>query len=137
MTSFVINAPSHLVIIQSTGKDLTNLQKFIGRAAVSFLFRCSLPLFRRDPSIFELSIKSIPAELQQFLKLVLTSLILSLKSSSSRFIILENAVFTELSLSSSFTELTNFFAFFTMFQSFCKSLVPVWITTMSGFLRKV
>ena len=32
-------------------------------------------------------------------------------------------------------QLTSFFAFFTMLQLFCKSLVPVWITTMSGFLR--
>ena len=64
LTSSVINAPSRPGIIQTTGKDLTNLQKFLARAAVPFLFRCSLPLFRHDPSIFELSIKSIPAELQ-------------------------------------------------------------------------
>ena len=48
---------------------------------------------------------------------------------------LENAIFMELSLSTSFTALTSFFAFFTMLQLFCKSLVPVWITTISGFLR--
>ena len=64
LTSSVINAPSRPAIIQSTGKDLTNLSKFLARAAIPFLFRCSLPLFRHDPSIFELSIKSIPAELQ-------------------------------------------------------------------------
>ena len=64
LISSVINAPSCLVIIQSTGKDLTNLHKFLARAAGPFLFRCSLPLFKHDPSIFELSIKSIPAELQ-------------------------------------------------------------------------
>ena len=48
---------------------------------------------------------------------------------------LENVIFTEWSLSTSFTALASFFAFFTMLQFFCKSLVPVWITTMSGFLR--
>ena len=64
LTSSVINAPSRSVIIQSTGKALTNLQNFLARAAIPFLFRCSLPLFRHDPSIFELSIKPIPAELQ-------------------------------------------------------------------------
>ena len=48
---------------------------------------------------------------------------------------LENVIFAEWSLSTSFTALASFFAFFTMLQFFCKSLVPVWITTMSGFLR--
>ena len=75
LTSSLINAPLRPVIIQSTGKDLTNLYNFLARAAVLFLF--SLPLFRHDPSIFELSIKSIPAELQYYW-LLLTSLILSL-----------------------------------------------------------
>ena len=46
LTSSVINAPSCPVIIQSTGKDLTNLHKFLARVAVCFLFRYSLPLFR-------------------------------------------------------------------------------------------
>ena len=64
LTSSVINARLRPVIIQSTDKDLTNLQKFLARTAVPFLFRCSLPLFRHHPSIFELSIKSIPAELE-------------------------------------------------------------------------
>ena len=56
----------------------------------------SLPLFRHDPSIFELSIKSIPAQLQSFLSLLLTSLILPLKYSSSRFIMLQDVIFTKL-----------------------------------------
>ena len=57
------------------------------------------------------------------------SLILSLKSSSSRFIMLETRfIFMELSLSTSLIALTSFFAFFTMLQLFCRSLVTVWIT---------
>ena len=53
MISSLANAPSRPVIIQFTGKELTNLHKFLARAAVPFLFRSSLPLFRHDPSIFE------------------------------------------------------------------------------------
>ena len=64
----ISHQPLRSVILQSTGKDLTNLQKFLARAAVPFLFRCSLPLFRHDSSIFlsinALSIKFIPDELQ-------------------------------------------------------------------------
>ena len=48
---------------------------------------------------------------------------------------LENAIFTKLSLATSFNALTSFFAFFKMLQLFCKSLVTVWIATMSKFLR--
>ena len=61
LSSSLINTPSSPVIIQSTGKDLTNLHKFLAIAAIPFLFRGSLPLFRHDPSIFELSIKFMPA----------------------------------------------------------------------------
>ena len=43
LTSSVVNAPSSPVIIQSTGKDFTYKPR--ARAAVPFLFRCSLPLF--------------------------------------------------------------------------------------------
>ena len=57
LTSFLINVPSRPVIIQSNGKDLTDLHKFLARAAILFLFRCSLPPFRHDPSIFKLSVK--------------------------------------------------------------------------------
>ena len=64
-TSSLINVPSCPVMIQSAGKDFTNLRKFLARAAVPFLFRSSLPLFRHDLSIFELPIKPIPAELQK------------------------------------------------------------------------
>ena len=53
----------HWRTIQANGKNFTNLHKFLARAAVSFLFRSSFPLFRHDPSIFEFSIKSIPAKL--------------------------------------------------------------------------
>ena len=41
LTSSLVNAPSHPVITQSTGKDLTNLHIFLAGAAVPFLFRCS------------------------------------------------------------------------------------------------
>ena len=61
MTSFFINAPSRAVIIQSNTIDFTNLHKFLTTTAVSFLFRCRLPPFWHDPSIFEWTIKSIPA----------------------------------------------------------------------------
>ena len=59
-----INAPSRPVLIQNNGKDVTNLHKFLARAAAPFLFRCSLSLLRHEPSIFELSLKSAPVELQ-------------------------------------------------------------------------
>ena len=76
----LINVPSRPVIIRSNDKDFTNLYKFLARAAVPFLFRYSLHILKHDPSK---------------LSLLFASLILSLKSSSSPFMMLQNAIFTE------------------------------------------
>ena len=64
LTSSLITAHSRPVIIQSNGKDFTNIHRFLARVAVPFLFRCCLPLFRHGPTMFELPIKSIPAGLR-------------------------------------------------------------------------
>ena len=119
-----MNIP-RLAVIQPNGKYLTKLHKFLARAVVPFIFRCSLPLFRYDASIFELPIKSISVKSQYLLSLLLTSLTLSLKSSSSKFIMHQNATFMQWSFPTSFIAFTIFFFCLTMLQLFCESFVTV------------
>ena len=120
----------------SQGK-FTVLEKVLINREVPFLFKCNLLLLRQVLSMLLLFIKIIPLPLHKFSSFLLVSLILSSKSWSLRWIILDNAIFMLSSVSYSLIEEITFLIFWRVFTLFWISFVPLWIIIKLGFFRTV
>ena len=117
--------------------EFTALEKFLINREVPLLFKCNLLLLRQVLSMLLLFIKIIPLPLHKFSSFLLVSLILSSKSWSLRWIILDNAIFMLSSVSYSLIEEITFLIFWRVFTLFWISFVPLWIIIKLGFFRTV
>ena len=113
----------------------TALENFLINRGVKF--KCNLLLLRQVLSMLQLFAKIILLPLHKFSSFLLASLILSSKSWSLRWIILDNAIFMLSSVSYSLIEEITFLIFWRVFTLFWISFVPLWIIIKLGFLRTV
>ena len=98
--------------------EFTAFEKFLINRKVSLLFKCNLLLLRQVLSMLLLFIKIILLPLNKFSSFLLVSLILSSKSWSLRWIILDNAIFMLSLVSYSLIEEITFLIFWRVFTLF-------------------
>ena len=117
--------------------EFTAFEKFLINRKVSLLFKCNLLLLRQVLSMLLLFIKIILLPLNKFSSFLLVSLILSSKSWSLRWIILDNAIFMLSLVSYSLIEEITFLIFWRVFTLFWISFASLWIIIKVGFFRTV
>ena len=117
--------------------EFTAFEKFLINRKVSLLFKCNLLLLRQVLSMLLLFIKIILLPLNKFSSFLLVSLILSSKSWSLRWIILDNAIFMLSLVSYSLIEEITFLIFWRVFTLFWISFASLWIIIKLGFFRTV
>ena len=117
--------------------EFTAFEKFLINRKVSLLFKCNLLLLRQVLSMLLLFIKIIFLPLNKFSSFLLVSLILSSKSWSLRWIILDNAIFMLSLVSYSLIEEITFLIFWRVFTLFWISFASLLIIIKLGFFRTV
>ena len=117
--------------------EFTAFEKFLINRKVSLLFKCNLLLLRQVLSMLLLFIKIILLPLNKFSSFLLVSLILSSKSWSLRWIILDNAIFMLSLVSYSLIEEITFLIFWRVFTLFWISFASLLIIIKLGFFRTV